>query len=131
MTDLTNKVDKLIKEDVNSIQAIVNKFSDVLKKTKPEREIPYLAYVINVCVNYINENHKDLSADWKAWAVIIVRNQYLKGKLKNDDDIPKTIDGFLTFWDKEYKKYCEDIIAVTEYDRDRGFVFKYEKKIGS
>ena len=131
MTDLINNVDRLIKDDVNYIQSIVNKFSVVLQDTKPEKEIPYLAYVINICVNYINQSHKDLCADWKAWSVIIVRNQYFKGKLKKEDDIPKMIDKFVEFWRSDYKKYCADIIAVTEYDRDRGFVFRCEKKIGS
>ena len=131
MTDLINKVDKIIKEDVNSIQAIVNKFSTLLQDTRPEKEIPYLAYVIDICVNHINENHKDLSADWKSWAVVVVRTQYLKGKLKKESEIPKIIDGFVEFWKTDYEKYCEDIIAVTDYDRDRGFVFRYEKKIGS
>jgi len=131
MTDLINNVDGLIKNDVNYVQSIINKFSAVLQDTKPERQIPYLAYIINICVNYINEKHKDLSADWKAWSVVVIRNQYLKGKVKKEDDIPKIIDEFVTFWKTDYEKYCENIIAVTEYDRDRGFVFRYEKKIGS
>jgi len=131
MTDLTNKVDKIIKEDVNSLQAIVNKFSTVLQNTLPEKEIPYLAYVIDASVNHINQNHKDLSPDWKAWAVVIIRKQYLKGKLKKDADIIKIIDEFVVFWKSDYEKYCKNIIAATEYDRDRGFVFRYEKKIGS
>jgi len=131
MTDLINNVDGLIKNDVNYVQSIINKFSAVLQDTKPERQIPYLAYIINICVNYINQSHKDLSADWKAWSVVVIRNQYLKGKVKKEDDIPKIIDEFVTFWKTDYEKYCENIIAVTEYDRDRGFVFRYEKKIGS
>lgn len=131
MTDLINKVDKIIKEDVNSLQIIVDKFFIVLQNTLPEKEIPYLAYVINVGVNHINQNHKDLSPDWKTWAIVIIRKQYLKGKLKKDSDIIKIIDEFVIFWKTDYEKYCKNIIATTEYDRDRGFVFRYEKKIGS
>jgi hypothetical protein len=125
MTDLINRIDKLIKEDIESVQAIINKFSTVLQDTRPEKEIPYLAIIINICVNYINANHKDLSPDIKAWSVIIVRHQYLKGKIKNDTDILKTIDDFVAFWKTNYKKYCKDIIAVTEYGRDRGFVHDF------
>ena len=87
--------------------------------------------IINVSVNHINEKHKELSPDWKAWSVLIIRNRYLEGKLKKIDDIPKIIDDFLTFWETDYKKYCENIIAATEYDKDRGFVFRYERKIGT
>lgn len=130
MTDLINKVDRLIKDDINYIQNIVNKYASVLQDTLPEKEIPYLAYVINICVNHINQRYNDLSPDWKAWSIVIVRNQYLKGKLKNESDIPKIINGFVTFWKTDYSKYCEDIIAASDYDRDKSFVFRY-KKIGS
>ena len=125
MTDLTNNVDELIKSDINSVQELVNKYASVLQDTKPEKDIPYLAYIINICVNYINANHKDIPQDWKAWSVVVVRNQYFDGKIKIGDDILKTIDDFVAFWKTEYKKYCADIISVTEYDRDRGFVYRF------
>ena len=129
MTDSINKnVEVLIKDNINKIQGIVNKFSAVLQDTRPEKDIPYLAYIINVCVNHINQKHdKELSPDWKAWAVVIVRNQYLKGKLKKESEIPKIIDEFVEFLISDYEKYRDNIIAATEYDRDRGFVFKFEK----
>jgi len=125
MTDLTNKVDELIKTNIDSVQAVVNKYAPVLQDTKPEAHIPYLAYIIDICVTHINENHKDLPQDWKAWSVLLVRNQYFEGKIKKDGDIIKTIDDFLTFWKSDYEKYCQDIISVTEYDRDRGFVYRF------
>jgi len=132
MTDLINNVDELIKSDINSVQELVNKYASVLQDTKPEKDIPYLAYIINICVNYINTNHKDLPQDWKAWSVVVVRNLYFDGKIKMGDDILKIIDDFLTFWKAEYKSYCQDIIAASEYDRDRGFMYRFlNKKIGS
>jgi len=128
MTDLINKVDKIIKEDVSSLQTIVDKFSVVLQDTIPEREIPYLAYIVDNCVNHINENHKDLSADWKSWSVLIVRHLYLKGKVEKDDDIPKIINEFITFWKADYEKWSSNIISTTQYDRDRGFVYRFINK---
>jgi len=125
MIDLINKVDEQIKADINSIQAIVNKYADVLRDTRPEKEIPYLAYIIDTCVNHINENHKDLPQDWKAWSVVVVKNLYHEGTIKKADDIIKTIDEFLEYKEKEYKKYCDDIIAVNDYERDRGFMFRF------
>jgi hypothetical protein len=128
MTDLTNKVDKIIKEDVSSLQTIVDKFSVVLQGTLPERELPYLAYIVDKCVNHINENHKDLSSDWKSWAVLVVRHLYLKGKIKKDGDVVKVIDEFVAFWKSDYEKYCANIISVTPYDKDRGFVYRFIDK---
>lgn len=128
MTDLTNKVDTLIKTDINSIQGLVNKYSTVLQEVKPEKHVSYLAYIIDICVNHINQNHKDLSRDWKAWSVVVIINTYFKGNIKCVDDIIKTIDELVAFWKSEYKTYCQDIISASEYDRDWGFVFKFISK---
>jgi len=132
MTDLINKVDELIATEIDAVQAIVNMYTDVLQGTLPEKQIPYLGYLIDVCVKHIKENHNDLSVDWKAWAVLMVRNMYLDGIIKTEEEIGENIDNFIKFKDADYKKYCDDIIASTEYDRDRGFMHKYiKKKIGS
>ena len=128
MTDLINKVDKIIKDDVDSIKVLVTKFTSVLQETKIEKNIPYLAYVINVSINHINVKHKKLSKDWKAWSVIVVKNLFLKGKIIKEDDILNVIDDFVEYYTAEYNDYCEKIIAATEHDRDCGFVFKYENK---
>ena len=125
MTDLTNRVDKLIKDDVNSVQEVVNKYQTVLQNHLPERDIPYFAFVIDSCVNHINEHHADLTPDWKAWCVVVVRRRYLDKKLRKEADIPKLIDEFVDFWKVEYKNYCDDIIAASEYDRDNGFTYKF------
>ena len=128
MTDLINKVDILIKSDINTIQGIVNKYASVLQEVKSEKQVPYLAYIIDICVNHINQNHKDLSQDWKSWSVVVIRNIYFNGNIKCTDDIIKTIDEFVVFWKSEYETYCQNIISVSEYDRDWGFVFKYIQK---
>lgn len=129
---INKNVDTLIKDNINKIQGIVNKFSLVLQEVKIEKDIPYIAYVIDVCEKHIKKKYdKELSADWKAWAVLIVRNWYLKGKLEEESEIPKIIDGFVEFILSDYEKYRENVVSVSDYDRDRGFVLRYEKKIGS
>jgi len=128
MTDLINKVDEIGKKNLQELQNIVNQFSTVLHDTK-EKDIPYVAYIIHLATNYININYKDLSKDWKTWSVFFIRHQYLKGKLTKLSDIPILIDKFLEFYNTEYDKYCNDIFAATDYDRDRGFINYYEKKI--
>lgn len=132
MIDLTNKIDKIIKDDINSIQTLVNKYSSVLQETKIEKNIPYLAYIIDMCINHINNNHKDLSKDWKVWSVIVVKRLFLAGKIKKETDVINIINDFIGFYKQEYENYCEDIIAATEFDRDNGFIFRYiEIKNGS
>jgi len=136
MTDLINRVDDWIKTDVNAVQAIVNKYASVLEGTLPEKNIPYLAVVINTCVDYLSGSYGAVSADWKAWSVLLIKKIFEEGKLKKEADIPVIIDEFLEYQDKEYQKYCDDIISVNDYERDRGFMYRFfwkktNKKIGS
>jgi len=132
MTDLTNRVDEWIKTDINGVQELVNKYSSVLQGTLPEKNIPYLAVIINTCVLFLNNTHPNINKDWKAWSVLLIKKLFEVGGLKKEGDIHLIIDEFIDFKEKEYKKYCDDIITVTEYDRDRGFMFRfYLKKIGS
>lgn len=128
MTDLINNVDEKIKLDINSIQALINKYTSILQEILPEKEIPYFAYIINISVEYINKNHKNIPKDWKAWSVIVVMKKYLDGKIKTDQNILDTINDFLIFWKSDYKKWCKDIISATEYDKDRGFMYKFLHK---
>jgi len=125
MTDLINKVDEIIKTDTPSLQKIVDKYLPVLQPTRTPKQIPYLAYVIDKSVTYLIENHNDLTEDWKSWSVVVVKNKYLDGEINTDKDIPKTIDEFVSYWKSEYVGYCENIIAATEYDRDRGFTYNF------
>ena len=127
MTDLISKIDKIIKDDIDSIQVLVTKYKSVLQETRVEKNIPYLAYIINVSINHINAKHKNLSKDWKAWSVIVIKNLFLDGKIIKEKDIPNIINDFIGYYTAEYDNYCENIIAATEFDRDNGFMFKYIK----
>lgn len=130
MTDLTNKVDEIGKENIQTLQNIVNKYSEVLQYTK-EKDIPYVAYIIHVATNHINTKHNDLSKDWKSWCVFFIRHAYLKGDLTKLSEIPILIDKFLEFHNTDYNEYCNNTFAVSDYDRDRGFIQYYETKNGS
>lgn len=125
MTNLITKIDKQIKDDRGSIQILINKYVSVLELTKIERDIPYLAYIIDTSVNHINEKHKDLPQDWKTWSVLLITNKYYRNKIKSIESISKTIDEFISYWKSNYNDYCENIISATEYDRDRGFVYRF------
>lgn len=135
MIDLINRVDKWIKSDVNAVQEIVNKYSLVLQDIKSEKNIPYLAVIINTCVDYLNGSHAAINADWKSWSVLLIKKLFEEGDLKKEADIPLIIDEFLDYKNKEHKTYCDNTISVNDYERDRGFVYKFfwmkTKKIGS
>ena len=136
MIDLINRVDEWVKEDVNAVQELVNKYADALQGTVPEKNIPYLAVIIDTCVTYLQGSHGASNADWKAWSVVLIKKLFEEDKLKKEADIPIIIDEFLDYKADEYKTYCSDIVAVDDYERDRGFMYKFfwkktNKKIGS
>lgn len=125
MTDLINKVNKLIKEDADKIEKLLTKYREVLAFTLPEREHPYHAFFINYCVNVINKNHENQDVDWKAWACVIAFKLYQENKIKKLEEIPEIISDFFEFKEKEYEAYCNDTISVNDYERDRGFVYRF------
>ena len=87
MTDLINRVDEWIKTDVNAVQEIVNKYAPVLQGTIPEKNIPYLAVVLNTCVDYLSGSHGATTADWKTWSVLLIKKLFEEGNLKKEKDI--------------------------------------------
>ena len=136
MTDLINKVDEWLKNDIGKVQELVNKYATVLQGTLPEKNIPYLAVIIDTCVQYLQGSHGATDADWKAWCVVLIKKLFEEGKIKKEDDIVPIIDEFIEYKEKEYEKWSKDIISVDDYERDRGFMYKFfwkkgGKKIGS
>jgi len=125
MTDLINRVDEWIKTDINGLQEIVNKYADVLKDVLPEKNVPYVAVIINSCVHFLNETYPDLDADWKAWSVLLIKKMFEENKLEKEADIHLTIIEFLEYKDAEYEKYCKNIVSVSDYERDRGFFYRF------
>jgi len=130
MIDLITRVDKWIKTDINSVQEIVNKYTSILEGTLPEKNIPYLAVIIDICVLYLNGSHGETNQDWKSWSTLLIKKLFETGKLKKESDIPNIVDEFLDFKEKNYQNYCDDIISVSDYEKDRGFMYRfYQVKI--
>jgi len=125
MVELKSKVDDLIKNNINSIQELINKFTPILLIIKRERDIPYLAYILSLTVKHLNENYNDLSQDWKAWASIVIINKYINDLIISEEDIGETIDKFIEFWKSEYEIYCKDIISNSDFNRDSNFVHRF------
>lgn len=125
MTDLINKVDKLIIEDKKTLEKLLTKYKGVLEFAPPQKDLHYHAFLINYCVNVINKNHDNQESDWKAWACLVIFKLYRENEIKELGDIPAIISEFFEFKEKEYQKYCDDIIAANEYERDRGFMYRF------
>jgi len=115
MIDLTNK-------NIDEINTLVQKYAPVLESIKPETQ-PYIAYIIEIAYNYLQEKYKDLHKDWKSWMIVILKNQF--NNINNDNDILKNIDDFIIYHHSNYQKYCEDTISASEFDRDHRFVYDY------
>ncbi|MBN1637323.1 MAG: hypothetical protein JW866_00015 [Ignavibacteriales bacterium] len=120
MIDLTNRT-------VEEVQALIQKYGQLLEVSdiKNHNDIPILAIIIDIGINHINDNYKDIPKDWKAWSMVVVKGMFYEGKVNNIKDIKTIIDEFIFFWKSDYEKYCDDTIAVNEYERDRGFAYKY------
>jgi len=123
MTDLTNR-------SVNEVNGFIQLYTPLLEYAgiKHNNDVPILAITFDVSIKYIKEKYDDLSKDWKSWSVFVVKKKYFDSKIKTEEDIRQTIDDFVEFWKSEYKNYCDDTVAATEYDRDRGFVYGFLNK---
>lgn len=132
MEKLIEKVQELINTDKDRMQELITKFIPALRELRTPKEYPYLAYIFNISFNYLDAKHKELSGDIKAWALVVIKEEYFSGRLETGNDIINRIEDFIEYWNpKEYEKYCEEIIPANDYGRDSLFVRKYIKKIGS
>jgi hypothetical protein len=121
MIDLTNKT-------IDEINGLIQKYAHALELVR-QPDQPYMAYIINVAYAHLQDKHKDLNKDWKAWTIVVLKN--LCRKINNDSDIQKIVDEFVEYQKIEYKKYVENLIWHNEIERDWGFVYGYiHKKIG-
>lgn len=121
MIDLTNK-------SVEEINGLIQEYAPLLELTKYRKDIPYLAYVIDIAIKHIETKHKEADVDQKAWAVCAVRWQYLNGKILNDSDITSTIDEFFQYVKDELISFTSNMIAVSQYDLEAAFVHHFLHK---
>jgi len=129
MTDLINRVHNLTSE---TAQALIIKYQDALKEIfkRDDQKVIYVAYIINVAYNYLEEKHKDETADWKSWCVLLIKKLFDKEILVEKEDIFKHIDQFLEYKKSEYDKYVSNIAMYSdEFYRDSPFVDKYIKTL--
>lgn len=125
MTGLTNNVQN---QKVEVVQALYQKYGPVLEEisSRDDPKLPYYAYIINLTFNYLEEKHKDETATWKTWCVVVIKRLFDQGKLESKEDIFKHIDQFLKHKKSEYDKYISNIAVYSdEYFRDCYFIDHY------
>lgn len=128
---LTRVMIDLINKSVAEVEILIQKYGSLLEVSglKTVLDAQLLAIIIDIAVNHIQENHKDLNKDWKAWTVVALKN--LQKRIKTDEDVKNNADEFINHYKNEYQKYVDDLVWYSEYDRDWGFVHRYlHKKIG-
>lgn len=124
MIDLTNKTS-------DEINGLIQKYAPLLELVKNKKEIPYLAYVLDVAIKYIGTNHKEAHVDQKSWAATIIKWQFEKGKIEKESDITETIDEFFQYIKDELQTYIGNMVAASQYDLEAGFAFQFvERKNG-
>ena len=119
MIDISNKT-------IDELNVLIGKYAAALEQIpKNERDsIPYLAVIIDIAVPYIKEKYPELNQDVKAWAIYVLK--LLLRYLKNDADIKRVVDEFITYYQAEYINYGSDIVlSASQYDRDYKFVYNY------
>jgi hypothetical protein len=121
MLDITNKT-------TDEINLLTEKYKSVLELIKNKKIIPNLAVVLDIGINYINEKYLDLSADWKSYTMLYIKDQYLNDKINNETDIALLIDNFIKYYNEEYTGYIDNLsMSASDYDRDIEFVHKFYK----
>jgi len=124
MIDLTNKTT----EEVN---ALIQKYAPVLELfARQQNHIPYLAVIIDTGVNYLKTAYNEMTIDWKSWIIVLLKELYLRKLIKNVADVSKEIDDFIVYHNEKYVNYINDVVAASDYDRDRGFIYMYLNKKG-
>ncbi len=115
MIDLTNKT-------TDEINSLIQKYASILEIINPKDQ-PHFAVTIDIAYHHLTEKHSDLSPEWKAWCVVVLKPQM--DKIRYESDIVKIIDDFVEYYNTNYQNYVDNSVAVSEYDRNYGFVYSY------
>jgi len=129
MIDLISRnQNELTPDEITQLNIVINKYSPALKEILKfdNKLVPYVAHIIDIGVNYVNDKHSDLDADWKIWCIVLLKNLFLDHKLTNIDDVPKLVDDFVMYYNDEHAKFKKTIeVSASNYDKDYIFVISY------
>jgi|ERR1035437_570958 hypothetical protein len=120
-----------ISKTPEELNTLIQKYLPVLQEIKVSPVLyPQLAYIFDVATKYIFEKHNDLTFEWKAWTMFVLKELFTKSKIGNDLDITNTIDDFINNYNLNYESYCDYMASANEYDQQKGFVHGYILKKG-
>lgn len=123
MTDLTNR-------KVEEVNALLQKYTPILEVSniKTLQDAQIFVIIIDVAIKHIEEKHRELDKDWKAWSVVALKKQFKK--LHTEEEVKASIDDFVEYHKTEYQNYIGEMNGFG-YDLQSGFVHRYiTKKIG-
>jgi len=124
MNDLINKLNP------NLIKDWLGKYHQFLQHIHDPKEFPLFLYIIDSSINYIKEKYPDVSSEWKAWTMILIKKLHSQDMLKTEDDIFNNIKGFLKYKEDKYDIYLNNVgMYVNEYYRDCYFIDQYIKEM--
>ena len=132
MTDLINKkISDLSSEELEILRNLVEKYKDLVQYVHHNYAHEF-TYVLHLGIEHINEKHNNLSVDWKAWSIlllkIMVEQKLITNKSQEIHKISDIIDEFVKFYESEYSNYKKNIVSVSDFERDRGFVYMFVNK---
>lgn len=104
MTDLTNRVKNLKQETIDKLNEKYKSLLSLPEFSEGEK-VPYVLYIINLSVNYIQEKYDNESVTWKALATLLVKKLINHKRIRTKDDLFEYIDNFFAHKKSESEKH--------------------------
>ena len=123
MINISNKSDEEVK-------LLIEKHSSLLElsKVKSLDEIPVLAIIYDIGIEYLKPITDTLMIDWKAWAMVVLKKKYFNGEINTENDVIEIINEFILYLKINYEKYSEDSVWTDEYEKNGRFTYQYIKQ---
>lgn len=82
--------------------------------------------VLDYTTNYLEENHKDLTSEKKAYLSTLIYNIYKEGKYLS---IGKAINVFIKFHENRYGRFKNNYPPIKEVDIEMAFIDYFVRKL--
>lgn len=117
------EIDLINKFTSEQIIFLEKKYSNILEFIPNNERLPLVLYYIDIAINYINKDHKDLSLNQKAMITLFIKK--IAEKNNYDDDPIKIIDEIILNIKNNYDNHMNNIaINKDQYYSDYSFILK-------
>ncbi|MFW6225367.1 MAG: hypothetical protein ACOC3V_00245 [bacterium] len=117
------EIDLINKFTSEQIIFLEKKYSNILEFIPNNERLPLVLYYIDIAINYINKDHKDLSLNQKAMITLFIKK--IAEKNNYDDDPIKIIDEIILNIKNNYDNHINNIaINKDQYYSDYSFILK-------